>query len=262
MNHRPTGQAMRPRHARGFTLIELLIAMTLTLMLVYAVAQFYAYVGETVRDGRAQIEMGGQLRAATQRLQQDFYPLMLQANGFREDGFIAIVFAVGVLFCLFFFARPAWFRLKDPSRHPALQRIKTWGELHSTSMEAENEFKSSVRYKGAGIRIADRYAYKNNFFTFDLFRFRDLAWAYKLVTQRRVNFIPAGKTYSAILVFNGGKLQFPAKQDTVDELLQFAATRAPWTIFGFSDMVKDRHKLCPAEFFAENEARRDKLNAK
>src|SRR6185295_6251929 len=61
------GHSMR----RAFTLVELLIAMALTLILVYAVAQFYAFVGESVRDGRAQIEMGGQLRAASQRLQDD-----------------------------------------------------------------------------------------------------------------------------------------------------------------------------------------------
>src|SRR5688572_17286040 len=95
MNARPTGHAMRPQPPRAFTLIELLIAMTLTLMLVYAIAQFYAYVGETVRDGRAQIEMGGQLRAAAQRLQQDLAEMTVKV-GARPDagsqqGFLEIV---------------------------------------------------------------------------------------------------------------------------------------------------------------------------
>jgi len=197
-----------------------------------------------------------------QRFQQDFYPLMLQANGFREGGFIAIGIAVAVLVCLFFFARPVWFRLKDVSLHPAFQRIKSWGEIHATSMEAENEFKASVRYKAPGVRVADRYAFKNGFFSFNVFRFHDLAWAYKLVTQRRVNFIPVGKTYSAVLVFNGGSLQFPGKQDKVDEMLQYAATRAPWAIFGFSDQLKAHLKQNPAEFYAQIEARRAKLSAK
>jgi|GEM_PF-1088047 len=71
---------------RAFTLVELLIAMALTLILVYAVAQFYAFVGETVRDGRAQIEMGGQLRAASQRLQDDFAELTVRVGGRIETG--------------------------------------------------------------------------------------------------------------------------------------------------------------------------------
>jgi hypothetical protein len=197
-----------------------------------------------------------------QRFQQDFYPLMLQANGFRDGGFFAIGIAVAVLGCLIFFARPVWFRLKDLSLHPAFQRIKNWGEIHATSMEGENEFKASIRYKAPRVRVADRYAFKNGFFSFNVFRFHDLAWGYKLVTQRRVNFIPVGKTYAAVLVFNGGSLQIPGKQDKVDEMLQYAATRAPWAIFGFSDQLKAHLKQNPAEFHAQIEARRNKLNQK
>ncbi|MBC7853448.1 MAG: prepilin-type N-terminal cleavage/methylation domain-containing protein [Pirellulaceae bacterium] len=79
---------------RAFTLIELLIAMTLTLMLVYAIAQFYAYVGETVRDGRAQIEMGGQLRAAAQRLQQDLAEMTVRIGARSDPGSQQGVFAI------------------------------------------------------------------------------------------------------------------------------------------------------------------------
>jgi hypothetical protein len=197
-----------------------------------------------------------------QRLQQDFYPLMLQTNGFREDGFAVLGLAAAVLVGLLFFARPVWLRLKDLSRHPAFQRIKSWGEIQSTSMEAENEFKTSVRYQAAGIRLADRFAFKGSFFTFDIFRFQDLWWAYKLVTQRRVNFIPVGKTYAAVLVFNGGTVQIPGNQAKVDEMLQYAAARAPWAIFGFSDQLKAHLKKNPAEFYAQIEARRQKLNAR
>ncbi len=77
---------LRLRSPHGFTLVELLIAMALTLMLVYAVAQFYAYVGETVRDGRAQIEMGNSLRQAASRLQQDFAELTVRVGGRIDSG--------------------------------------------------------------------------------------------------------------------------------------------------------------------------------
>jgi hypothetical protein len=197
-----------------------------------------------------------------QRLQQHFYPLMLKADGFRDDGYLAIGFAVLVLLGLFFFARPAWTRLRDLSRHPSFQRIKAWGEIQSSSMEAENEFNNSVRYKSYNIRLTDRFAFNNSFFTFNMFRFQDLWWGYKQVTQRRVNFIPVGKTYGAILVFNGGSVTATGKQDQVDEMLKFAAARTPWAVFGYSDQLKSLLKKNPSDFYAQVEARRQKMTAK
>src|SRR4051812_18919550 len=57
--------SLKPQASRtAFTLVELLIAMVLTLILITSIAQFYAIVGDSVKDGRAVIEMGGQMRAA------------------------------------------------------------------------------------------------------------------------------------------------------------------------------------------------------
>jgi prepilin-type N-terminal cleavage/methylation domain-containing protein len=83
---------LRPQHAaprkarRGFTLVEMLVAMALTLIMVYAIAEFYAYIGDSVRDGRAMIEMGGQLRAASQRLKRDLDSLTVRVVPWTDDG--------------------------------------------------------------------------------------------------------------------------------------------------------------------------------
>ncbi|MDX1948075.1 MAG: prepilin-type N-terminal cleavage/methylation domain-containing protein [Pirellulaceae bacterium] len=63
--------SIRKRIRRAFTLIEMLIAMALTLILVYAIAEFYAYVGDIVKDGRAMIAVASELRGVTQRLTSD-----------------------------------------------------------------------------------------------------------------------------------------------------------------------------------------------
>jgi len=60
----------RPRHG-GFTLVELLIAMAVTLILIFALAQAFAIVGDTIATGRASIEMAGNLRTVAHRLQGD-----------------------------------------------------------------------------------------------------------------------------------------------------------------------------------------------
>jgi len=70
----------------AFTLVEMLIAMVLTLIMVAAIAEFYAYVGDSVKDGRAMIEMGGQMRAAVQRLKSDFDQITISVVPWADDG--------------------------------------------------------------------------------------------------------------------------------------------------------------------------------
>lgn len=57
------------RHA--FTLIEMMIAMAVTLLLMAALGRGFAFIGETVRDSRAQVELTNELRDITNRLQTD-----------------------------------------------------------------------------------------------------------------------------------------------------------------------------------------------
>jgi hypothetical protein len=70
---------------RAFTLVEMLVAMVLTLIMVAAIAEFYAFVGETVKDGRAMIEMSGGLRTAVQRLKSDLELLTLPVTPWTDD---------------------------------------------------------------------------------------------------------------------------------------------------------------------------------
>lgn len=71
---------------RAFTLVEMLVAMALTLILVYAIAEFYAYVGDSVRDGRAMIEMSGEMRAVSTRLKSDLNSLTVKVQPSTDPG--------------------------------------------------------------------------------------------------------------------------------------------------------------------------------
>ncbi len=87
----PRGGAFR----RAMTLVEMLIAMALTLILVYAIAEFYAYIGPSVKDGRAMIDLVAQLRTATSRLRADLelitVPMRLSNDDGASEGYIEIV---------------------------------------------------------------------------------------------------------------------------------------------------------------------------
>jgi type II secretory pathway pseudopilin PulG len=61
----------RQKRRSAFTLVELLVAMAVTLILIFALAQAFAIVGDVVAEGRATVEMSGSLRSVANRLQQD-----------------------------------------------------------------------------------------------------------------------------------------------------------------------------------------------
>jgi type II secretory pathway pseudopilin PulG len=75
-----------PRAAAGFTLVEMLIAMALTLIMVVAIAEFYGYVGTTVKDGRAAIEVSAQVSNAASWLKSDLDLITVPVRPAADDG--------------------------------------------------------------------------------------------------------------------------------------------------------------------------------
>lgn len=62
---------LRRAGGNGFTLVEMLIAMAVTLLLMAALGRGFAFVGESIRDSRVQVELTNDLRDVTNRLQED-----------------------------------------------------------------------------------------------------------------------------------------------------------------------------------------------
>ena len=112
------------------------------------------------------------------------------------------------------------------------------------------------------IFITDNYVIRKQFFTFNIFPFSDLLWAYKKVTNHYTNFIPTGKSYGAILIFYGGSEALGGKERRVDEVLAFAANKAPWAILAFSSEIKEVFEKRTSEFCQAVEARRQELSQK
>jgi len=75
-----------------------------------------------------------------------------------------------------------------------------------------------------------------------------LLWAYKRVTKHSVNFIPTGKSYAAVLACYGGAAEVRGREKKVDAVLAFAAERAPWAVFGFSDDLSKLFKKKTQDF--------------
>jgi hypothetical protein len=194
-------------------------------------------------------------------LQAETYPFYLDTSGFRDAGYWSI--AIGCLFLALFvrFGGRSWGRWRDVSKHPVLKRAtEQWGDVLGVSVDAERELNAAVAHRSNGVFLTNKYVIEKTFFGFNIFRFDDMVWAYKKVTQRRVNFIPTGKSYNAVLIFYGGAKQFSGSQAKVHEVLAYAATKAPWAVIGYSKEIADEFKKHPKEFSQVVEARRRELS--
>jgi hypothetical protein len=190
-----------------------------------------------------------------QALRSRFYPFYLDDDSFRFEGYLAIAGLLVFGFLLVRYGGPAWRHLQDPSSHPVVKRVVSWGDPVGIAAEARRE-SGSPRHKGGGWLVTDKYLIQSTFFTFDLLRLSDLLWAYKRVTKHSVNFIPTGKTYEAVLACYGGQAAVKAREKNVDAVLAFAAERAPWAVFGFSKELETLFNKNNRDFCAAVEQRK------
>jgi prepilin-type N-terminal cleavage/methylation domain-containing protein len=80
--------------SRGFTLVEMLVAMAVTLLLMAALGKGFAFIGESIRDSRVQVELTNDLRDVTNRLQEDLtrctVPMQPSREGSEPAGYFMV----------------------------------------------------------------------------------------------------------------------------------------------------------------------------
>ena len=74
----------RPRYRNGFTLVEILIALTMTLIVLFAMAQAFQFASGEIANGRAVLEMSNRLRNAQQLMRTDLAGLTVDVRPHTE----------------------------------------------------------------------------------------------------------------------------------------------------------------------------------
>jgi len=179
----------------------------------------------------------------------------LMDESFRFPGYCAIVATLLFGFFLVRLGVPAWRQLQDPSSHPVVRRVASWGDPIGIARDAEREWRTT-RHKSGGWLMTEKYFIQSTFFTFDLLQISDLLWAYKRVTKHSVNLIPTGKTYDAVFVCYGGTAVIEGYEKDVNAMLAFAAERTPWAILGFSKELEQFFNKSNRDFCAAVKQRR------
>lgn len=187
-------------------------------------------------------DLAAQLAAplATPVARDRFYPFYVDGNWFRYRGYLAVTGFLVVLLFLGKRAVPAWKHLQDPASHPLIKRVQGWGDPVGEASAAQREMATPRFLARNGWCITDNFVVRSTFLELDLFRFTDVLWAYKSVTKRTLNGILTGTTYAAVLVCKSGIATVKCTDAGANEILRFAAQRAPKAIFGYSKELETR----------------------
>ena len=84
----PAAQKGHQSSPSGFTLVEMLVAMTVTLLMMAALARAFAYVGTQIQESRADTQLATNLRDITTKLQDDLRQCTVELTpntGLEED---------------------------------------------------------------------------------------------------------------------------------------------------------------------------------
>jgi hypothetical protein len=190
-----------------------------------------------------------------------FLPVMLDATGFREEGYWTIAICLPILVFAGWNIRKVYLRTQNPAIHPIWKTLAGYGSVPQLVMNIDADLRGTTEKVG-GTVVTSSWILRPRFFELQFCRILDIVWAYKKITSHSINFIPTGKTYAA-LVFgrNGIPVEVDGKITKIDGLLQIIASRAPWAVIGFS---KDLDKTIRANwlgFVAEIDQRHSNTNA-
>lgn len=153
-------------------------------------------------------------------------------------------------------------RYRDVEKSPIWKCLAAYGQPPQLSSEIEQDLLAPpVKYKR--IRLTQNWLLQRQFFSSYVSPIADIAWVYELVTRRRVNGIPTGKTYSAVIYGkHKQKHTFQASRKKVDAFIAELNRRAPWAIFGFNEELRTTWNKNHPAFVAAVDERRHKLGLK
>lgn len=164
-------------------------------------------------------------------------PIMLDTIEYRSDAWLLMGFGIPAILLSGWNLKKWMTRAADPATSPIVTQMEHRGGMMACQ-QIDSEVAQSNGKIGKAI-LTKSWVIAPHLYHVSIMHFDDVVWVYKKVTQRRVNFIPAGKTYAAILCASNGRMvQIDDKQEKIDQLLESIATKAPWAIAGFSDDVQ------------------------
>lgn len=167
-----------------------------------------------------------------------------------ETGFskisVSISLALGLLalgFCLKFFLNSVG-RLSNMAEHPLRQSLMAKGATAEDFAELDGQSAFTPSTKLPKVALLPNWAIMEKRIAADAFRYSNVVWLYGKRTKQRVNFIPAGSTYSTVIHTADGvtRTHDSRSKDKAASVLEALSQRTPWAAQGFSDELAEAWK--------------------
>jgi hypothetical protein len=190
-----------------------------------------------------------------------FLPYMLNTDSFRDGGYGALGLGIALLgVCIFAIAR-ALRRAYNPAAHPIMRALARFGPPATVAEQLDAELLAPHRQVGE-LHLTSNWLAQASKSRLTAVRIEDVVWAYKKVTQHRVNGVPTGKTYAAqIWDRHGICLTVTGSDAVISQALEVACQRAPWLMAGFSPDIEKAWKSNRAALIAAVDQRRRQVVA-
>lgn len=147
-------------------------------------------------------------------------------------------------------------RKKQPLLHPIRISLAKIGPQKEVEGLINKEVQASKLSRDS-IVLTDSWLIKTSMYGVDISLLGELAWIYRKVTQRSVNFVPVGKEYSVVICKRDGKeVEISCGEQDSTRIQEVIMKSAPWVIGGFSDELKALWSSKRSEFLVAVDQRR------
>ncbi|MGH9568530.1 MAG: DUF6709 family protein [Candidatus Angelobacter sp.] len=189
-------------------------------------------------------------------------PFTLDATDYRTQGYWALGIGVPLFLLCCWNLSKVFKRTAEPQLAPLWKHVSVYGNAEQLSSQIGSELLAPHdNYKG--LHVTQSWLIRKRLFSTWVSPLNDIVWVYKKVTRRSVNFIPTGKSYSAIIVGrHRQRIEHGLRQKNVDALLSQLALRVPWAVDTFNADLDNLWKKDPGRFIAAVDSRREQLGAK
>jgi hypothetical protein len=193
--------------------------------------------------------------------EQAFLPFMLNTTEFNDSwGGLVFLLLLGTLCATGVVVSTQW--SANSAQHPIAKQLRKYGEFNIIRGRIDSEVRQEGNLKASAPLVTSSWILAPSVFTLRVRPLGELAWAYQLTTQHRVNFVPTGKTFQAKIYDRQGRLiAIQAKEQAVQALLVKIGQKAPWVVLGFNAGLENLYKKQRDQFLAAVDQRKAALKA-